>query len=153
MVAQTLNGSNAFVLGAIDPAGRQVAVALAEAGATVSVSTASLDTAEEFFVNSILNEAWSLGRAGAAFLTDGDEIDELRSALELSHHTVLVAMPAVSSQEWPATLAEDAGATFIAVTSEAAGYTLTTASLDKGVIATDEALGAAIARLAEELKA
>lgn len=71
--ARTLAGRNALVLGAEHPAGRQIAVALAEAGANVAVVTISEDTQAEFAANSTANEFWAIGVKGIALTTDGRE--------------------------------------------------------------------------------
>jgi NAD(P)-dependent dehydrogenase (short-subunit alcohol dehydrogenase family) len=71
--AQPLAGRNALVLGVERPAGRRVAVALAEAGANVAVVTISEDTQAEFAANSTANEFWAIGRKGIALTSDGRE--------------------------------------------------------------------------------
>ena len=71
--AQPLEGRNALVLGVERPAGRQAAVALAEAGANVAVVTLSEDTKAEFAANSTANEFWALGRKGIALTSDSGE--------------------------------------------------------------------------------
>ncbi|GMU41440.1 MAG: 2-hydroxycyclohexanecarboxyl-CoA dehydrogenase [Chloroflexota bacterium] len=65
-----LAGRHALVTGATGPLGRAIAVALAEAGASVSVTTLRHDRAEEVEANSILNECWSAGSKGAAKTVD-----------------------------------------------------------------------------------
>ena len=52
----------AIVYGVERPAGRQVAVALAEAGADVALVTLSEDTPAEFAANSTANEFWAIDR-------------------------------------------------------------------------------------------
>jgi NAD(P)-dependent dehydrogenase (short-subunit alcohol dehydrogenase family) len=62
----SLAGKHALVTGATGPLQRALAVALAEAGADVSLTTATNELAEEVQANSILNECWSIGRRGEA---------------------------------------------------------------------------------------
>jgi NAD(P)-dependent dehydrogenase (short-subunit alcohol dehydrogenase family) len=73
VTAQPLAGRNALVLGVERPAGRRVAVALAEAGADVAAVTTSEDTHAEFAANSTANEFWAIGRKGIALTSDGRE--------------------------------------------------------------------------------
>jgi len=73
MPEQPLAGRNALVLGVERPAGRQAAVALAEAGADVAVVTLSGETKAEFAANSTLNEFWAIGRKGIALTSDTTE--------------------------------------------------------------------------------
>jgi enoyl-[acyl-carrier-protein] reductase (NADH) len=61
------------VLGVERPAGRRVAVALAEAGANVAVVTISEDTQAEFAANSTANEFWAIERKGIALTSDGHQ--------------------------------------------------------------------------------
>jgi NAD(P)-dependent dehydrogenase (short-subunit alcohol dehydrogenase family) len=68
-----LANRNALVLGVERPAGRQAAVALAEAGADVAVVTLSEDTKAEFAANSTANEFWAVGRKGVALTSDATE--------------------------------------------------------------------------------
>lgn len=68
-----LGGRNALVLGVERPAGRQAAVALAEAGADVAVVTLTEETQAEFAANSTANEFWAIGRKGIALTSDGRE--------------------------------------------------------------------------------
>src|SRR4051794_144299 len=65
-----LSGRHALVTGATGPLGRALAVALAEAGANVSVTTTNDSGDEETQANSILNECWSIGRKGEAKRVD-----------------------------------------------------------------------------------
>ena len=53
-----LSGKHALVTGATGPLQRALAVGLAEAGADVSLTTATTVVAEEVQANSILNECW-----------------------------------------------------------------------------------------------
>ena len=72
------------MLGVERPAGRQAAVALAEAGADVAVVTLSEDTQAEFAANSTANEFWALGRKGIALTSDGREETVKLAILEAS---------------------------------------------------------------------
>ena len=65
----SLAGKHALVTGATGPLARALAVALAEAGANVSVTTLNNDRAEEVQANSILNECWAAGAKGTQALT------------------------------------------------------------------------------------
>jgi len=80
-----LNGKHALVTGATGPLQRALAVALAEAGADVSLTTTSAEMAEEVQANSILNECWSVGRKGEAItlnLADASAVDDAVAGLE-----------------------------------------------------------------------
>lgn len=57
----SLKGKHALVTGATGPLTRAAAVALAEAGATVSLTTLDATQQDEVAANSILNECWSAG--------------------------------------------------------------------------------------------
>jgi enoyl-[acyl-carrier-protein] reductase (NADH) len=72
-VSAPLEGRNALVLGVERPAGRNAAVALAEAGADVAVATLTEDTKAEFAANSTANEFWAIDRKGIVLTTDGGE--------------------------------------------------------------------------------
>lgn len=73
MTSLPLASRNAFVLGVERPAGRQAAVALAEAGANVAVCTLDEGTPAEFAANSTANEFWAIGRTGIALTSDSGE--------------------------------------------------------------------------------
>ena len=80
-----LNGKHALVTGATGPLQRALAVGLAEAGADVSLTTATAEMAEEVQANSILNECWSIGRRGEALtldLADEAAVEEAVAGLE-----------------------------------------------------------------------
>jgi NAD(P)-dependent dehydrogenase (short-subunit alcohol dehydrogenase family) len=70
-VTSPLSGRNAIVFGVERPAGRRVAVALAESGADVAVVTLSENTQAEFAANSTANEFWAIGRKGIVLTSDG----------------------------------------------------------------------------------
>jgi NAD(P)-dependent dehydrogenase (short-subunit alcohol dehydrogenase family) len=93
-----LYGCHAIVIGAVDAAGRAVAVALAEAGAKVSLTTLKSEPSEEFQANSILNDVWSLGKAGVALRLDSSNSRDLgtgleRIAAEVEPAEIVVSMP------------------------------------------------------------
>ena len=84
----SLDGRHVLVAGVREPDGRALAVALAEAGAAVSVTTRRAELAEEVTANSILNECWTFGQEGRALtldLTDpaavADALDDLEADL------------------------------------------------------------------------
>ena len=60
----SLDGKAALVIGASNPLGRAAAVALAEAGANVGVTTTTRSQREEVLANSCANEIWALNRKG-----------------------------------------------------------------------------------------
>lgn len=93
-----LDGLHALVAGAGGPHARPAAVALAEAGATVSLFTQADDRAQEVEAQSILNECWSLGRDGEVVrldATDGAHLAAALDAIEAKHGpvAVLVTVP------------------------------------------------------------
>ena len=93
-----LAGRHVLAAGAREPEGRAVAVALAAAGATVSVSTARDDRAEEVTAHSILNECWTFGRDGRALRLDIADAEAAEAALaaleaEVAPLDALVLMP------------------------------------------------------------
>jgi NAD(P)-dependent dehydrogenase (short-subunit alcohol dehydrogenase family) len=147
-----LSGSNVFVLGVVDAPGRALAVALAEAGGTVSVTTATLAESEQFFVNSVLNEVWAMGRAGAAFITDGAELEEIRSAVEIAGGPSLVAMPAVSELAWPGHLASEAGSVLVSIRHSNSGFTVRWGDTGQASEVAANELGAAVVDLLAGIK-
>ncbi len=78
----TLDGRHVLVAGVREPDGRALAVALAEAGAAVSVTTRRAEIAEEVTANSILNECWTFGREGRALTLDLTDEAAVAAALE-----------------------------------------------------------------------
>jgi NAD(P)-dependent dehydrogenase (short-subunit alcohol dehydrogenase family) len=80
--ALPLAGRVALVAGAAGPYGRAIAVALAEAGAELVLTTGSRAPAEEFAINSIGNELWALDRRYLALVTDLADADSVRQALK-----------------------------------------------------------------------
>ena len=123
-----LSGKHALVAGAAGPLGRALAVALAEAGADVSVTTLHDDADEEVRANSILNECWSLGRRGAAHrldLTDPAAVATAVAALEddvapidilvnAAHGANIKPLLDVSIEDWEREFARNATSVFVA---------------------------------------
>ena len=81
-----LKGKHALVTGATGPLARAAAVALAEAGATVSATTLRRNQRDEVEANSILNECWAAGsqdgQAKTVDLTDYASVEAAVEALE-----------------------------------------------------------------------
>ena len=77
-----LGGRHVLVAGVREPDGRALAVALAEAGAAVSVTTRRAELAEEVTANSILNECWTFGHEGRALTLDLDDEADVAAALD-----------------------------------------------------------------------
>jgi NAD(P)-dependent dehydrogenase (short-subunit alcohol dehydrogenase family) len=94
----SLEGKNALVVGASGVLGRAAAVALAEAGANVGVTTTIPVQREEVLVHSCANEIWALHRKG--FVEAIDAADETqvaavvrRAAAEFGSLDILVNAP------------------------------------------------------------
>jgi NAD(P)-dependent dehydrogenase (short-subunit alcohol dehydrogenase family) len=110
----SLEGKAALVIGASRPVGRAVAVALADAGADVAVSTTTRLQSEEVAVNSCANEVRALNRKGFAATIDAASEIDIQSLLkrtlsELQRLDVLVnahdlafakPLPEVTPNEW-----------------------------------------------------
>ena len=91
----SLEGKAALVIGASGAIGRAVAVALAEAGANVGVTTTTRSPREEVAANSCANEIWALNRKGFAQTIDAAADDDVQSVInrtlsELGQIDVLV---------------------------------------------------------------
>lgn len=78
----SLQGKNAVVIGASNSIGRAMAVALAEAGANVGVTTTLSIQAEEVIANSCANEIWALNRKGFAETIDAADEGDVQSAIQ-----------------------------------------------------------------------
>jgi gluconate 5-dehydrogenase len=78
----SLHGKNALVIGASNSLGRAAAVALAEAGANVGVTTTLRIQAEEVIANSCANEIWALNRKGFAQEIDAADESDVKAAVE-----------------------------------------------------------------------
>lgn len=89
-MGQPLAGLRAALLGAEGPLGREIAVALTEAGATVTVLTLSTDRQADFAVHSIENELWAIGRSGGAAVVDAGNAGAVAAALDQAHAGALV---------------------------------------------------------------
>ncbi len=123
-----LSGRHALVTGATGPLGRALAVALAEAGADVSVTTTSNDASEEAAASAILAECQALGRKGAAQrvdLTDPAGFDAAVDAIESSvapidilvnatHGANIKPVGDASLAEWERELSRNATTVFVA---------------------------------------
>jgi len=80
--ALPLAGRVALIAGAAGPFGRAIAVALAEAGAELVLTTSSRAGTEEFAINSIGNELWALDRRYLALVVDADDPASIAEALD-----------------------------------------------------------------------
>ncbi|MPZ98468.1 MAG: SDR family oxidoreductase [Dehalococcoidia bacterium] len=123
-----LSGKHALVTGATGPLQRAVAVALAEAGANVSLTTLHDAQDEEVQANSILNECWSTGRQGQAKrldLTDPAAVDSAVEALEgevgpidilvnAAHAATIKPVAEASLDDWSSDMADNATSVFVA---------------------------------------
>jgi NAD(P)-dependent dehydrogenase (short-subunit alcohol dehydrogenase family) len=123
-----LTGKHALVTGATGPLQRALAVALADAGANVSLTTLHADKDEELQANSILNECWSFGRTGevkTVDLTDAAAVDRAVGELEASvgpfdilvngvHEANIKAITDTTAAEWERELSRNATSVFVA---------------------------------------
>ena len=123
-----LSGKHALVTGATGPLARALAVALADAGADVSVTTLRDDGGEETQANSILNECWSLGRKGEAKridLTDPAAVEAAVAEIEQSiapldilvnaaHGANIKPVLDASLEDWQNELGRNATSVFVA---------------------------------------
>ena len=94
----SLGGRNVLVIGASTVLGRAAAVALAEAGANVAVTTSTRTPREEVVANSCANEVWALGRKGFAQGIDAADESDVEAAVkravsELGSLDILVNAP------------------------------------------------------------
>jgi NAD(P)-dependent dehydrogenase (short-subunit alcohol dehydrogenase family) len=77
---RSLEGKVALVIGGGDDAQRSVAVALAQAGASVAVVGVVSDLAAEARLHSIANEVWALGRRSMVVTLSGEDDSALSGA-------------------------------------------------------------------------
>lgn len=78
----SLQGKNALVIGASNSLGRASAVALADAGANVGVTTTTRLQREEVTANSCANEIWALNRKGFAQAIDAADEADVQAAIQ-----------------------------------------------------------------------
>ncbi len=123
-----LTGKHALVTSAVGPLGRALALALAEAGADVSVTTLSNDVEQERQARAILDECRSLGRKGSAArvdLTDPVAVSTAVDAIEseagpltilvnAGHHATLKPLLEASVRDWEREIARNATSVFVA---------------------------------------
>jgi hypothetical protein len=76
-----LAGRRVLVVGGETPAGRALAVGLAEGGCEVALATLTNTQASDFAVNSALNELWAMSRQGLALVIDASDGEQLRRAV------------------------------------------------------------------------
>jgi NAD(P)-dependent dehydrogenase (short-subunit alcohol dehydrogenase family) len=77
-----LDGMVAVVIGAGTHAGRAVAVALAEAGADLALTTMSESDEDDYAVNSTANEVWAIGRKNLPLKIDCTDPTALNALCE-----------------------------------------------------------------------
>jgi NAD(P)-dependent dehydrogenase (short-subunit alcohol dehydrogenase family) len=123
-----LTGKVALVVGGATSLGRALALALAEAGADVGVTSCTRDKQEEAALNATLDEVRAVGRRGFAAaidVTDAAQVDAVvqRALDELGGLHILVTNPdlpfakplaEVSDEEWQRVLATNLTAVFLA---------------------------------------
>ena len=78
----SLRGKAALVIGGSTAIGRAVAVALAEAGADVAVSSVTRSKGEEVAAHSCANEVWALDRKGFAEVIDAASETDVAALVE-----------------------------------------------------------------------
>jgi NAD(P)-dependent dehydrogenase (short-subunit alcohol dehydrogenase family) len=124
----SLEGKAALVIGASNPIGRAIAVALAEAGADVGVATTTPAHDETVLVNSCANEIWALDRKHFAHTINADDESDVegvvhRAVSELGRLDILVnahdlpfAKPTVDTgyEEWHKVVDTNLGGVFLA---------------------------------------
>jgi len=135
----SLEGKNALVIGSSNVLGRAAAVALAEAGANVGVTTTTRSKREEVVANSCANEIWALDRKGFAQEIDAaDEADVQavvqRTVTELGSLDILVnapdlpfakPLPEITPAEWRRAI--DVNLTGVYLACRAAGVVMISA--------------------------
>ncbi|HVP05980.1 MAG TPA: SDR family oxidoreductase [Dehalococcoidia bacterium] len=123
----------ALVIGASNPIGRAIAVALAEAGADVAVATTTRAQSEEVIANSCCNEMWALNRKSFAQAMDASSEADVsalvdRAVAELGKLEVLVnaqdlpfakPLAETSYEEWRRVLDTNAGGMFLSAKAAA----------------------------------
>ncbi len=123
-----LSGKHALVTGATGPLARSLALALAEAGADVSVTTLHDDPDEEREARTILDACRALGRKGSARrvdLADPRRVDAAVSGIEeesgplhvlvnAGHHANIKPVLDASLDDWQREIARNATSVFVA---------------------------------------
>ena len=123
-----LSGRHALVTGATGPLGRALAVALAEAGAAVSVTTANDSAEEETAANSISEAITALGRRGGVRRVDPTDPTAVAAAVvgleadvapfdilvNAQHAANIKAVLNTSMAEWQRELDRNATSVFVA---------------------------------------
>ena len=159
----TLDGRHVLVAGVREPDGRALAVALAGAGAAVSVTTRRAELSEEVTANSILNECWTFGHEGRALtldLTDEAAVAAALDALEAELAPLDAVVTPLPPADPPDVLASEAaermaarGAGVVVLPSPADGVDALSAEWGpRGVVVVRvDADGDVVATLAEAL--
>ena len=158
----TLDGRHVLVAGVREPDGRALAVALAEAGAAVSVTTRRAELSEEVTANSILNECWTFGHEGRALtldLTDEAAVAAALDALEAELAPLDAVVTPLPPADPPDVLASAAaermaarGAGVVVLPAPADGAAALSAEWGhRGVVVRVDADGDVVATLAEAL--
>ena len=131
-----LGGRRALVVGAGRPLGRVIAVALAEAGADVAVAGLRPTEEERFYVNSVSNQIWSLGRRNLALEMDATVPAQVVAAVQqvdaewggidvlINAQDLVCAIPfdQTGRDEWDAAIA--ANLTSVALSCQAVGHVM-----------------------------
>lgn len=129
----SLEGKRALVIGASNPIGRAIAVALGEAGADVAVATTTRSQDEETIANSCSNELWALDRKTFAQAVDSASEDDVRALVErtvselgglevlVNAHDLPFARPAteIATGEWERVIGTNLGGPFLATKAAA----------------------------------
>ena len=134
-----LSGKHALVTGATTNIARALAVALAEAGAKVSVTTCGVVDEQEVLANSILNECWAAsGEEGKSLTLDLTDASSLTKAIEsleqelgpvdilvnASHFANIKPVLESSMDEWTSELSRNATAVFVSSQTVGRGMVL-----------------------------
>ncbi len=132
----SLDGKSALVIGASNPIGRAIAVALGEAGADAAVATTTRTQSEEVIANSCSNELWALNRKSFAQSIDAADEADVRALIDrtvselgaidvlVNAHDLPFAKPALETtfDEWRRVVDINLGGVFLA--SREAGHVM-----------------------------